>query len=258
MSCPDCFSGTSHTGTPTGKFQTIHGIRTYVTASAAAPIPPSANPSSAVISSSTGTALPSTTTKQIFSTSSSTIILITDAFGLNLPNTLLLADTYASRTGFRVLIPDIIPGGGVPLHTLSLTNAVRAPSPASPWYDLPAKIFWCWNLARLLAIVTPFSMWSRNVFPTLLAWVRSIRAELDENSRNGRAKLGRPPNHSTLFRAQQHHGRREHHETDRCTFHSPPHLPRAIARSSFYREFLHVLEYGRRRTRCVSHPQKRG
>jgi hypothetical protein len=28
--CRDCFSGTLHTGTPTGSIETIHGLPTYV------------------------------------------------------------------------------------------------------------------------------------------------------------------------------------------------------------------------------------
>ena len=81
MACRDCFRGGIAVGEPKGTITTIHGIETYVA----------------------GT--PESTT------SASTIIYFTDAFGLPLVNNKLLADSYALATGFRVLVPNIIPGG---------------------------------------------------------------------------------------------------------------------------------------------------
>jgi hypothetical protein len=93
MSCAACFAGASATGTPTGTTADLHGLQTY-TATPTASIP------------------------------RATIILYTDAFGLRLPNTLLLADALAARTRARVLVPDIIPGGGMAPGVLELTDTV--------------------------------------------------------------------------------------------------------------------------------------
>lgn len=90
MSCPDCFKGSVHTyAEPKGTLhEKLNGYKTYVS------LPPSdTNPKS-------------------------TIIFITDAFGLYLPNNKLLADHYAHATGCRVLVPDIIPGGACPLWVM--------------------------------------------------------------------------------------------------------------------------------------------
>ena len=74
MSCPDCFKGAIHShSTPTGHIETLFGKETYVAT------PPST------------------------STSTSTILFCCDAFGLNIINNKLLADQYATLTGFRVL-----------------------------------------------------------------------------------------------------------------------------------------------------------
>ena len=150
MACPDCFKGTLHTGTPAGTEETIHGVGTYV-------------------------ASPTATTK-------STIIFITDAFGFNLPNSKLLADYYAAQTGARVLVPDIIPGGGVPLTTLSLTEAVTAPL---SWWDVKGRAWWLVSLVQLLSIVIPFGIRSKNVFPTILEYARAVKKDLPEGGKLG-------------------------------------------------------------------------
>lgn len=157
MSCPDCFKGTIHAGEPSGTVETIHGVRTYITS----------------LSSTSAT------------TSKSTIIFITDAFGFNLVNSKLLADFYAAKTGFRVLVPDIIPGGGVPLTTLALTETVSSPNPPIAWYDVPRRLSWVVSLAQLLSTVIPFAIRSRSVFPSVLAYARAVKAELPEGGKLG-------------------------------------------------------------------------
>src|SRR5438045_3005245 len=102
MSCPDCFKGAIHNhSTPQGKEEKIHGNNTYV-----------AQPATAL-------------------TSQSTILFITDAFGLNLVNNKLLADKYASATGLRVLVPDLIPGGGCSLNVIGHMDKL---SESVAWY----------------------------------------------------------------------------------------------------------------------------
>lgn len=146
MSCPDCFKGAVHDGVPAGKEEAIHGVRTYVA---------------------------SVSTPSI-STSKPTIIFITDAFGFNLPNSKLLADYYALRTGFRVLVPDIIPGGGVPLSSLSLMEIITSPV---KWWDIWGQIRRAVTIIRMMIVVIPFARRTKNVFPSLLMYARSVKSE---------------------------------------------------------------------------------
>ncbi|KAL1644536.1 hypothetical protein SLS61_008804 [Didymella pomorum] len=103
MSCPDCFRGGAATGTPSGTYSTLHGHKTYI-------------------------ATPKDTSSTSTSNGNSTIILYTDAFGHLLPNNLLLSDALSQATGFRVLCPDIIPGGGMSPAVLPLLDTFSSPS----------------------------------------------------------------------------------------------------------------------------------
>lgn len=68
-----CTSCNIHEGTPFGKYETVHGLDTYV----------------------------------VGDSSSRLIVILTDIFGYKLNNTLLLADQF-SKAGYKVLIPDIL------------------------------------------------------------------------------------------------------------------------------------------------------
>jgi dienelactone hydrolase len=154
MSCPSCFTGAIRTGTPQGTTSTLHGLRTYIAS------PP------------TTTSLPST----------STIILLTDAFGFNLPNSFLLADHYASRTGFTVLTPDWIPGGGVPLTTLSLMEIMMA---SPPWYSIFSHFKRLLAFLRVMTIIIPFSLRIKSAPTTILSYARAVRASLPAGGKLG-------------------------------------------------------------------------
>ncbi|KAH7363229.1 dienelactone hydrolase [Plectosphaerella cucumerina] len=154
MSCPDCFKGAAHDGKPAGTEETLHGVLTYI-----------ASPAS-------GT------------TSSSTIILITDAFGFNLVNSKLLADTYAAETGCRVLVPDIIPAGGVPVDSLQLMERASAPVAA---FDIAGQASRVYNIALMMSRFLPFALRTRNVFPSVLAYARAVKAELPAGGKLGAA-----------------------------------------------------------------------
>jgi dienelactone hydrolase len=80
MSCPSCFTGTIHEGTPKGSTTVLHGRKTYV-----ADPPTSLAP------------------KPI-------VVIISDAFGWNLVNTRVMADDIARKSGFQVLVPDFMDG----------------------------------------------------------------------------------------------------------------------------------------------------
>ena len=79
MACKDCVTGTLHGGTPTGTVTTLHGLPVYVAE------PPSGVP------------------KAI-------IVILSDAFGWELPNTRVLADSYAKKGNFRVYVPEVMNG----------------------------------------------------------------------------------------------------------------------------------------------------
>lgn len=154
MSCPDCFRGSARDGKPAGTEEIVCDILTYV----ATPL--------------SGT------------TSTSCVIFITDAFGFNLVNSKLLADEYAAQTGCRVLVPDIIPGGGVPVDSLELMNRVSSPVGT---FDLLGQAARAFDVVRMMARFLPFALRTRSIFPTVLAYARAIRSELPADAKLGAA-----------------------------------------------------------------------
>jgi len=67
-----CATGSLHTGTPTGRIEQVHGLKTYVADA------PSGSPKGIVV-------------------------IIPDAFGIALPNNQILADAYAKEGNFQVV-----------------------------------------------------------------------------------------------------------------------------------------------------------
>lgn len=152
QTCMNCFTGTLHTGIPSGHVETIHGLPSYITR---------------------GTAR-----------SNSTIIFLTDGFGFNLVNNKLLADQYATRTGLRVLMPNVLPGGGVPLIMLDLTRTSRT---GVSWWKAQRRAKRTWAGLRLMAILIPFTLRVRRLYPTVLRYIRAVKAALPLGSRLGLA-----------------------------------------------------------------------
>jgi dienelactone hydrolase len=164
MSCPDCFRGTIHEGTPTGKEETIHDVLTYI-----------ASPISGV-------------------TTNSKIIFITDVFGFNLVNNKLLADKYAADTGCLVLMPSIIPGGGAPLSAIELFDSLSTPVGL---LDLPGQAKRVGAALRAAAIFAPFAARTRHAFPKLLKFSRDVKASLPTDGKLGVAGFCWGGMHST-------------------------------------------------------------
>ena len=75
-----CAKGSLHTGTPTGRTTTLHGLGCYIADA------PNEQQSKGII------------------------VIISDAFGWELPNNRILADQYAKRVGAQVLLPDFMGG----------------------------------------------------------------------------------------------------------------------------------------------------
>ncbi|KAG9498336.1 hypothetical protein J7337_011233 [Fusarium musae] len=80
MSCPQCFSGHVNPGAPTGRWDTVHGLRTYIAT------PPAGKSPKAII------------------------VIIPDAFGVDFVNNQILADHYASAADYLVYLPDFMNG----------------------------------------------------------------------------------------------------------------------------------------------------
>ncbi|KAK6526278.1 hypothetical protein TWF694_004879 [Orbilia ellipsospora] len=72
---PCCMRGSLHNGNPTGTEETIHGLQTYVARPETGP-------------------------------TKGTLVIIPDAFGWDFVNLRVLADSYAKRGKFEVLMPD--------------------------------------------------------------------------------------------------------------------------------------------------------
>ncbi|VDB85425.1 unnamed protein product [Peniophora sp. CBMAI 1063] len=83
MSCEHCVTGVRHEGTPEGSFVEIAGIQCYV-----------ATPADEY-------------------DKAKVILYITDVFGIELVNHLLLADDFA-RAGFKIVVPDLCEGDPLP------------------------------------------------------------------------------------------------------------------------------------------------
>ncbi|KAL7934329.1 dienelactone hydrolase [Trichoderma chlorosporum] len=164
MSCPDCFRGTIHEGTPKGKEETIHNVLTYI-------------------------AVPETGI-----TSNSKIIFVTDVFGFNLVNNKLLADKYAADTGCAVLMPSVIPGGGAPLSAIELFDSLSTPVGL---LDLAGQTKRAGAAFRAATIFAPFAVRTRNAFPTLLKFSRDIKVSLPADAKLGVAGFCWGGMHST-------------------------------------------------------------
>jgi dienelactone hydrolase len=105
MSCPQCFTGHVNPGTPTGRWEAVHGLRTYI-----ADPPNGKNP--------TGI-----------------IVIISDAFGVDFVNNQILADHYASAGDYLVYLPDFMNGTAAPVR--SMTNMAHLWDENESWLYTP-------------------------------------------------------------------------------------------------------------------------
>ncbi|CAN8100510.1 unnamed protein product [Discula destructiva] len=158
MSCPECFTGHIHTGTPRGTIKDLHGAKTYVT------LPPSgAKPKS-------------------------TIIYFCDAFGLNLVNNKLLADHYAAETCCEVLAPDMFPGGAASVATMQAMNDLLRPVPSTLSYINPLTYLGkAYALVRTVGGMGPFFYYNypHKAFAACLRYTRDVRAAMPSDAKLG-------------------------------------------------------------------------
>ncbi|GAA5868031.1 hypothetical protein JCM8547_000784 [Rhodosporidiobolus lusitaniae] len=83
---PCCIQGYLHEGEPKGFFEEVNGVRSYV-------------------------ALTSSETDK-----TKALIILTDIFGIDVPNIQLLADSFALSTNLSVYLPDILNGDAIRLE----------------------------------------------------------------------------------------------------------------------------------------------
>lgn len=158
MACADCFRGGKAVGDPIGEMTTIHGVKTYVAGK------PGSN------------------------TSQSTIIYYTDGFGIDLVNNKLLADSYATATGFRVLVPDIIPGGPMSADVMPIMDQIMSPVGT---FDIPGQLFRAFKFFQAASYFLPF-FWrafpgSNAAFLPCLEFARKVKSELPPGAKLGLA-----------------------------------------------------------------------
>ena len=91
-----CLSGSVHSGTPTGREDTIGGLPCYIAE------PPSSDQ----------------TTTSVAANKRPAVIFLVDIFGWKFPNLRLLADNYAKAGNFTVYIPDIHEGDSLDIDFL--------------------------------------------------------------------------------------------------------------------------------------------
>ncbi|KAH8687689.1 dienelactone hydrolase [Tricladium varicosporioides] len=142
MSCPACYEGTLHTGTPTGRVESIHGLPTYIAS------PPDGLKPRGII------------------------IFIPDIFGWEFPNNRLLADSYAKKGQLLVYLPDFMAGRSVERCVPPIIERVRSPQ---PWLT---TIFYkpAW-VAQILYHAIPFIIRNRqaNFQPRVYNFITALR-----------------------------------------------------------------------------------
>jgi dienelactone hydrolase len=139
MACPACVSGTLHAGTPSGTITTLHGLPTYIAS-------PSGPPKG-------------------------TIIILPDAFGWSFNNSRILADAYASKGAFRVLLPDIMGGAVLSTELLTCMDTIL---------DDSASILWkIWYALKAMVLFLPWKLRCRDsiTHPRALAFAHALRAD---------------------------------------------------------------------------------
>lgn len=99
--CKDCASGYLKDGATSGTVTTVHGLPTYVAEPVSAP-------------------------KGI-------VVIVTDAFGWELPNSRILADNYAKKGRLRVYIPDFMDGHWMPHDVLDALDTTMDEKQSVIW-----------------------------------------------------------------------------------------------------------------------------
>ncbi|KAL6703101.1 hypothetical protein ACN47E_010238 [Coniothyrium glycines] len=154
MSCPDCFRGQDHVGPTTGSEAVMHGLNVYIT-----------DP-------------PESSDKK----SENVIVVFSDAFGWGTTNLRRLADSYASRTGCRVFLPDFMYGTALPAWIKSHIDRISGES-SGIWDSMMKPIL----MVQAAFYVIPFFL--RNSphkrYNLVVDFVSKLRAQLPQGAKIG-------------------------------------------------------------------------
>ncbi|KAG8157629.1 hypothetical protein KVR01_012671 [Diaporthe batatas] len=167
MSCPDCFSGTEHSGTPRGKVVKLHGLDTYVTE------PPEGRPAKGII------------------------VYIPDAFGIDFINNKILADIYAAKGDYKVYLPDFMLGHSCPTWLLANMDGIGK---HGSYLSMPYHIFWTmWG-------IIPWMLRNRpgKSFPIVKKFFEDLRRETGPATPVGAAGFCWGGKHVVLLADAQH------------------------------------------------------
>lgn len=110
--------------------------------------------------------------------SKSAILYLPDFFSLKLVNNKLLADRYAKETGCKVLIPDIVPGGGADAGYLAHMDVV-----------MDAKAGYLskfWAILNVLTLLPAVLMGKPGpVMPEIIRYARAMKKDLPDGGKLG-------------------------------------------------------------------------
>ncbi|GES62377.1 dienelactone hydrolase family protein [Aspergillus terreus] len=142
MSCPDCFSGHVHDGTPQGQVTKLHGLDVYV-----------AEPAGG-LDAVTGI-----------------IIIIPDAFGWEFVNNRILADHYAEKSKYKVYLPDFMNGRAAPAWLVDTMRAVLKTDTVYDWLTKP------YHVACAVTAFVPFIYYNSppKSWPTVQSFFAAVR-----------------------------------------------------------------------------------
>ncbi|KAI0465851.1 dienelactone hydrolase family protein [Xylaria cf. heliscus] len=141
MSCPACFAGGVHDGTPTGTVTKMHGLDVYVAE------PASGNPAEGII------------------------VLIPDIFGWEFVNIRLMADSFAKKKDYRVYVPEFMNGHAASVSHLTSMQKLMAPK---SWADTLSKPY---HILSLITGALPAIFLNRpgKTYPVVKSFMESLR-----------------------------------------------------------------------------------
>ncbi|KAJ5373269.1 Dienelactone hydrolase [Penicillium concentricum] len=120
MSCPDCFSGYIHQGTPRGEVTSLHGLPVYTTK------PLNDAPYRGIL------------------------IVVPDAFGWEFVNNRIVADNYAEKGKYLVYLPEFMNGHAAPTDMIASSKQLFGAGGLTGWLVKP------YYLVTMLSRMLPF------------------------------------------------------------------------------------------------------
>ncbi|KAL4887972.1 Alpha/Beta hydrolase protein [Aspergillus ambiguus] len=142
MSCPDCFSGHVHDGTPKGQVTQLHGLDVYV-----------AEPSGGA------------------DAVRGIVIIIPDAFGWEFVNNRILADHYAEKSNYKVYLPEFMGGHAAPAWVVDTMRSLFKTDTLSAWLTKP------YHIACAVSAFVPFLYYNRpsKSWPVVESFFAAVR-----------------------------------------------------------------------------------